>query len=124
MVDDFPSIRALLKGICKGLGFVKIDEAESGPECLQMIRQAHSRGEGYDIVFLDWNMPNCTGLEVLKEMRRDASISHVPVVMVTAERTSEQVLEAVRSGVTAYIVKPFNVVEVKNKIERVLKTAI
>ena len=114
VVDDFATMRRIVKNILKQIGFSNIDEAEDGTNALVKLKQ-----DNYDMVVSDWNMPNMTGLELLKAIRADNVINKTPVLMVTAEAKKENVLEAIQSGVNNYIVKPFTADTLKDKIEKI-----
>ena len=114
VVDDFATMRRIVKNILKQIGFSNIDEAEDGTNALVKLKQ-----DNYDMVVSDWNMPNMTGLELLKAIRADNVINKTPVLMVTAEAKKENVLEAIQAGVNNYIVKPFTADTLKDKIEKI-----
>ena len=102
VVDDFATMRRIVKGVLKQLGFSKIVEAQDGSDALDMLKK-----EEVGLIVSDWNMPNMTGLDLLKAVRGDESLKGIPFVMVTAEGMKENVVEAVKAGVSNYIVKPF-----------------
>lgn len=102
VVDDFATMRRIIKGVLKQLGFSKIVEAQDGSDALGMLKK-----EPVGLIVSDWNMPKMTGLELLKAVKGDDSLKGIPFVMVTAEGMKENVIEAVKSGVNNYIVKPF-----------------
>ncbi|MBF0565944.1 MAG: chemotaxis response regulator CheY [Nitrospirae bacterium] len=114
IVDDFSTMRRIIKNILKQLGFEKMEEAEDGAHAYQKLQA----GE-YDFLITDWNMPNVTGLELLKKVRADAKLKALPVLMVTAEAEKEQVIEAVKAGVNNYIIKPFTADVLKEKIDKI-----
>ncbi|MBI5756191.1 MAG: chemotaxis response regulator CheY [Nitrospirae bacterium] len=116
VVDDFSTMRRIVKNILKQIGFANIEEAEDGNSALARLRLG-----GYDLVISDWNMPNMSGLELLKAIRSDSALSSVPVLMVTAEAKKENVVEAIKSGVNNYVVKPFTADVLKDKIEKVFE---
>jgi len=118
VVDDFLTMRRILKNILKQVGFKKMDEAEDGAQALDMIKNADPP---FDLIIADWNMPKMTGIELLKAIRADPDLKHLPVIMVTAEAQKSRVLEAVQAGVSNYIVKPFTAETVKGKLEQVFK---
>ncbi len=93
VVDDFSTMRRIVRNLMKELGFVNIQEAEDGVDALAKLRAAE-----FDFVVSDWNMPNMTGLELLKEIRKDAKLKHLPVLMVTAEAKKENIIEADPGG--------------------------
>jgi two-component system chemotaxis response regulator CheY len=118
VVDDFLTMRRILKNILKQVGFKKMEEAEDGAQALDMIKNADPV---FDLIIADWNMPKMTGIELLKAIRADPELKHLPVIMVTAEAQKSRVLEAVQAGVSNYIVKPFTAETVKAKLEQVFK---
>jgi two-component system chemotaxis response regulator CheY len=118
VVDDFLTMRRILKNILKQVGFSKMEEAEDGAQALDMIKNADPP---FDLIIADWNMPKMTGIELLKAIRADPELKHLPVIMVTAEAQKSRVLEAVQAGVSNYIVKPFTAETVKGKLEQVFK---
>jgi two-component system chemotaxis response regulator CheY len=118
VVDDFLTMRRILKNILKQVGFKTMEEAEDGAQALEMIKNADPP---FDLIIADWNMPKMTGIELLKAIRADAELKHLPVIMVTAEAQKSRVLEAVQAGVSNYIVKPFTAETVKAKLEQVFK---
>jgi two-component system chemotaxis response regulator CheY len=117
IVDDFPTMRKIVKTVLKQLGYSNITEAEDGAEGLGILKS----NSGIQFVVSDWNMPNMTGIELLKEVRSNPKLKHLPFLMVTAEADKENIVEAVKSGVSNYIVKPFNAATMKEKIEKIFK---
>jgi two-component system chemotaxis response regulator CheY len=117
VVDDFPTMRKIVKTVLKQLGYANITEAEDGAEGLSILKA----NAGIQFVVSDWNMPNMTGIELLKEVRSNPKLKHLPFLMVTAEADKENIVEAVKSGVSNYIVKPFNAATMKEKIEKIFK---
>jgi two-component system chemotaxis response regulator CheY len=114
-VDDFPTMRRIVKTLLRQLGFTNVSEAEDGQAALAKLRQ-----EKFDLVLLDWNMPRMTGLELLKAIRADEELQCIPVVMITAEGRKKDVLEAVKAGVNNFIVKPFTAETLEEKINKVI----
>ncbi|MBF0566249.1 MAG: chemotaxis response regulator CheY [Nitrospirae bacterium] len=114
VVDDFSTMRRIIRNILKQLGFEKMEEAEDGEQAFQKLQNG-----GFDFLVTDWNMPNMTGLELLKKVRADAKLKSLPVLMVTAEAEKEQVIEAVKAGVNNYIIKPFTADVLKEKIDKI-----
>lgn len=115
IVDDYQSMRRMLADILRHAGFKSFYYAEDGEIALKRMREAP-----IDLVFLDWDMPNMTGLECLEKMREEPQWKDIPVVMVTAEAEKEQVMQAIKSGVSQYIVKPYTPQTVYKKIQDVL----
>jgi two-component system, chemotaxis family, chemotaxis protein CheY len=115
-VDDFPTMRRIVKTLLRQLGYTNVVEAEDGQAALTKLKQ-----EKFDLVLLDWNMPRMTGLELLKAIRADDNLRNTPVVMITAEGRKEDVLEAVKAGVNNFIVKPFTAETLEEKLNKVLE---
>lgn len=116
VVDDFSTMRRIVKNQLRELGFSDILEAEDGGAAFQILQS-----KSIDFVVTDWNMPGVTGLELLKKIRADEKYKSLPVLMVTAEAKREQIVEAAQSGVNGYVVKPFNAVTLQEKIERIFE---
>ncbi len=115
VVDDFATMRRIVKNILREIGFTNINEAENGKEALKELKK-----DKYGLVMCDWNMPEMTGLELLNAMRSDGELKDIPFVMVTAEAQKENIIEAVKAGVNSYIVKPFTAQTVSEKLKKVL----
>lgn len=113
-VDDFSTMRRIVRNILRQLGYNNISEAEDGVTALESLKQ-----DPVDFVISDWNMPNMTGLELLKAVRADANLKDIPVLLVTAEALKDNVVEAVKAGASGYIVKPFTAETLKEKIESI-----
>lgn len=111
-VDDFSTMRRIVRNILRQLGYNNIAEAEDGASAFEHLKQ-----HKVDFIISDWNMPNMTGLELLKAVRADAHLKDIPILLVTAEALKENVVEAVKSGVNGYIVKPFTAEILKEKID-------
>lgn len=116
VVDDFSTMRRILKNILKQIGFSDIEEAEDGNTALVRLRLG-----GFGLVVSDWNMPNMTGLDLLKAIRADNDLNKMPVLMVTAEAKKENVMDAIQAGVNNYVVKPFTAAALKEKIEKIFE---
>ncbi len=116
VVDDFATMRKIEKNILGQLGIKNVDEADDGSTALPKLKSTK-----YDVVLLDWNMPNMTGLELLKAMRAEEGLKNVPVIMVTAEALKDNVVAAAQAGVNDYVVKPFNASTLEEKLKKVLK---
>jgi two-component system chemotaxis response regulator CheY len=115
IVDDFSTMRRICKHLLKQIGFTNIVEADDGTTALNVLRK-----EPVDLVLTDWNMPKMNGLELLKAIRKDPNLKHLPVIMVTAEALNENIIAALKAGVNNYIVKPFNAQTLEKKIEDVI----
>jgi len=120
IVDDFSTMRRILFGLLKGLGHGIIREAEDGEKALRVLRAAQSEMMPIDFVITDWNMPVMNGLELLKAIRQDPLLSHLPVLMVTAEAKRENIILAAEAGADGYIVKPFNAATLNDKLNKIL----
>ena len=116
VVDDFPTMRRIVRNLLKELGFSNVDEAEDGAAGL-----ARLRGGGFEFVISDWNMPNLDGLEMLKQIRADAALSHLPVLMVTAESKKENIIAAAQAGASGYVVKPFTAATLDEKLQKIFE---
>ncbi len=116
VVDDFSTMRKVIRNLLKQLGYENIVEAEDGVAALEVLRS-----QKIDFVISDWNMPNMSGLELLKQVRADGSLSKTPFLMVTAESLKDNVVEAVKAGVDNYIVKPFTADVLSEKIGQIEK---
>ncbi len=116
IVDDYKTMLRIIRNLLRQLGFNNIEEATDGSMALQKLRQSSNFG----LVISDWNMEPMTGLQLLREVRADAKLKHIPFIMVTAESKSENVLAAKQAGVSNYIVKPFNAETLKGKMVSVL----
>jgi len=116
VVDDFATMRKVIRNLLKQSGFENITEAEDGAMAFETLKS-----QKIDFIISDWNMPNMTGLELLKSVRKDDNLSKMPFLMVTAESLQENVVEAVKAGVDNYIVKPFTAEVLSEKIQEILK---
>jgi two-component system, chemotaxis family, chemotaxis protein CheY len=116
IVDDFATMRKIVRNILKQIGFEDITEAEDGNAALQVLKN-----DTIGLVVTDWNMPNMTGLDLLRNIRQDPKLGQTPVLMVTAEGLKENVLEAVKAGVNNYVVKPFTAEVLQEKIEAIFR---
>ena len=114
VVDDFSTMRRIVKNILRQLDFNNIVEADDGSTAIDILQK-----EKIDMVVSDWNMPKMTGLELLKAVRCDDALKHIPFLMVTAEAQQENIIEAVKSGVSNYIVKPFTAETLGQKITQI-----
>jgi two-component system chemotaxis response regulator CheY len=118
VVDDFSTMRRIVRNLLVELGFTNslIQEAEDGNAALAMLR-----AQSFDLVVTDWNMPNMTGIELLRAIRADAGLKSLPVLMVTAENNRDQIIAAAQSGVNGYVVKPFTAVTLKEKLDKIFE---
>ena len=115
VVDDFSTMRRIIKNLLHDLGYQNVSEADDGNTALPMLRSGK-----FDFLITDWNMPGMPGLELLKIVRADAELSKLPVLMLTAEAKREQIIEAAQAGVNGYVIKPFTAVTLKEKIDKIL----
>jgi len=114
VVDDMMTMRKLVIRSLKEIGFQDISEAADGVQAWQILSTS---GSNFGLVVSDWNMPNCTGLDLLKRVRSDSRYKNMPFVLVTAESEKAQVVEAIKTGVSAYVIKPFDTETLKAKLE-------
>ncbi|MFZ4553321.1 MAG: chemotaxis response regulator CheY [Burkholderiales bacterium] len=118
VVDDFATMRRIVRNLLKELGFANVEEAEDGVVALQKLRSSAK----FDFVVTDWNMPNMTGIELLRQIRADAALRHLPVLMVTAEARKENIIEAAQAGANGYVVKPFTAATLDEKLKKIFAT--
>ncbi|QEW05476.1 chemotaxis protein CheY [Nitrincola iocasae] len=116
VVDDFSTMRRIIKNLLRDLGFTNVEEADDGKTALPILKQGR-----IEFLITDWNMPGMTGIDLLKEVRADPELSHIPVLMVTAEAKREQIIAAAQAGVNGYVIKPFTAVVLKEKIEKIFE---
>jgi len=115
IVDDFATMRRIVKNILRQIGFTNIQEADDGSTALEVLKT-----NTIDLIVSDWNMPKMTGLELLKAVRADDQLKQIPFLMVTAEAQKQNVIEAVKAGVSNYVVKPFTAEQISEKLEKIL----
>jgi len=116
IVDDFSTMRRIVKNLLRDLGFNNTQEADDGLTALPMLKKG-----GFDFVVTDWNMPGMQGIDLLKNIRSDNELKHLPVLMITAEAKREQIIEAAQAGVNGYIVKPFTAATLKEKLAKIFE---
>lgn len=116
IVDDFSTMRRIIKNLLRDLGFSNTLEADDGSTALPMLKTGD-----FDFLVTDWNMPGMTGIELLKEVRADGNLKTLPVLMVTAEAKRDQIIEAAQAGVNGYVVKPFTAQVLKEKIDKIFE---
>ncbi len=119
VIDDFATMRKIIKKVLTELGYNNIDEAEDGAKALPMIQQSVSSGQPYHCIISDWNMPNMQGIDLLKACKADGALKDIPFMLVTAEGEQKQIVEAAKAGVSDYVVKPFNAQTLKEKLQKV-----
>ena len=115
VVDDFSTMRRIIKNLLHDLGYPNVTEADDGKTALPMLQQG-----GFDFLISDWNMPGMSGLDLIKAVRSDAKLSKMPVLMLTAEAKREQIIEAAQAGVNGYVIKPFTAETLKEKLDKIL----
>ena len=116
IVDDFSTMRRIIKNLLRDLGFTNTSEADDGQTALPMLQNGN-----FDFLVTDWNMPGMTGIDLLKAVRADDKLKGMLVLMVTAEAKRDQIVEAAQAGVNGYVVKPFTAAVLKEKIEKIFE---
>lgn len=116
IVDDFSTMRRIIKNLLRDLGYTNTQEADDGLTALPMLQSTD-----FDFLVTDWNMPGMQGIDLLKAVRADTNLASLPVLMVTAEQKREQIVEAAEAGVNGYIVKPFTAQTLKEKIDKIFE---
>jgi two-component system, chemotaxis family, chemotaxis protein CheY len=117
VVDDFSTMRRIVKNLLQELGYNNVQEADDGATALPMLK-----ANDFDILITDWNMPSMPGLALLKAVRADPKLSKLPVLMVTAEAKREQIVEAAQAGVNGYVIKPFTAQTLSEKLGKILQS--
>lgn len=116
VVDDFSTMRRIVRNLLKELGFTNVDEAEDGAVALQKLQPG-----GFEFVITDWNMPNMDGLALLQSIRSSPQLKHLPVLMITAEAKKENIIAAAQAGASGYIVKPFTAAVLSEKLQKIFE---
>lgn len=116
VVDDFSTMRRIIKNLLRDLGFTNVEEADDGKTALPILKTGR-----IDFLVTDWNMPGMTGIDLVKTVRADEKLAHIPILMVTAEAKREQIIAAAQAGVNGYVVKPFTAATLKEKIEKIFE---
>jgi two-component system chemotaxis response regulator CheY len=116
VVDDFSTMRRIVRNLLKELGYSNVDEAEDGAMALSKLKN-----EQFDFVISDWNMPVMNGLDMLKSIRADAALAKLPVLMVTAEAKKENIIAAAQAGANGYVVKPFTAATLDEKLAKIFE---
>lgn len=116
IVDDFSTMRRIVKNLLNDLGYTNTSEADDGKTAWPILQAGD-----FDFVVTDWNMPGMTGIDLLKNIRGDARLAKLPVLMVTAEAQRDQIIEAAKAGVNGYIIKPFTAVTLKEKLDKIFQ---
>ena len=117
VVDDFSTMRRIVRNLLKELGYINVDEAEDGVIALQKLKS-----QSFGFVISDWNMPNMDGLALLQAIRTDEALKKIPVLMVTAEAKKENIIAAAQAGASGYVVKPFTAAVLGEKLEKIFRT--
>jgi two-component system chemotaxis response regulator CheY len=117
VVDDFSTMRRIIKNLLHDLGYTNVTEADDGATALPVLQAG-----GIDFLITDWNMPGMPGLDLLKAVRADEKLKGMPVLMLTAEAKREQIVEAAQAGVNGYVIKPFTAITLKEKIDKILES--
>jgi two-component system, chemotaxis family, chemotaxis protein CheY len=115
VVDDFATMRRIIRNLLQGLGFTSVSEADDGKTAWPMLQAGQ-----FELLITDWNMPGMAGLDLLKAVRADARLAKLPVLMLTAEAKREQIVEAAQAGVNGYVIKPFTAETLKAKLDKIL----
>jgi len=116
IVDDFSTMRRIIKNLLRDLGYTNTAEADDGQTALPMLQNGN-----FDFLVTDWNMPGMSGIDLLKAVRADDRLKDLPVLMVTAEAKRDQIIAAAQAGINGYIVKPFTAAVLKEKIEKIFE---
>jgi len=117
VVDDFSTMRRIIKNFLNDLGYANVQEADDGNTALPILK-----GGKIDFLITDWNMPGMPGLDLLKAVRADPALAKLPVLLLTAEAKREQIVEAAQAGVNGYVIKPFTAQILKEKLDKILQT--
>ncbi|HEX6993003.1 MAG TPA: chemotaxis response regulator CheY [Gammaproteobacteria bacterium] len=118
VVDDFSTMRRIIRNLLREIGFTNTVEADDGATALPILKAG-----GVDFLITDWNMPGMPGIELLNAVRSDEKLKHIPVLMVTAEAKRDQIIQAAQAGINGYIVKPFTAATLQQKIEKIFASA-
>jgi len=119
IVDDFSTMRRIIKNLLRDLGFTNLTEADDGNTALPLLQNGN-----FDFLITDWNMPGMSGLELLRKVRAEERLADLPVLMVTAEAKREQIIEAAQNGVNGYIIKPFTAQTLQEKLDKVFERLV
>lgn len=117
VVDDFSTMRRIVKNLLHDLGYANVTEADDGKTALPMLQAG-----GFDFLITDWNMPGMPGIDLLRAVRADAKLAKLPVLMLTAEAKREQIVTAAQAGVNGYVIKPFTAITLKEKLDKIFES--
>jgi two-component system chemotaxis response regulator CheY len=117
VVDDYSTMRRIIKNLLHDLGYANVTEADDGNTALPQLQNG-----SFDFLITDWNMPGMAGLDLLKAVRANDKLKKMPVLMLTAEAKREQIVEAAQAGVNGYVIKPFTAQTLKEKIDKILES--
>lgn len=117
VVDDFSTMRRIVKNLLHDLGYANVTEADDGKTALPMLQEGQ-----YEFLITDWNMPGMPGIDLLQAVRSDAKLAKLPVLMLTAEAKREQIVRAAQAGVNGYVIKPFTAVTLKEKLDKIFES--
>lgn len=120
LCDDMIMIRSLVKKSLTDLGYNNVFEAADGKQALDLINQEHTKKAPFDLVFMDWNMPNMTGIEVIQTCKNNPELENIPFIMISAERDHKNIVHALNAGVVDYIMKPFSPAVLSGKISKIV----
>ena len=119
VVDDFATMRKIIKKVLNELGYTNVEEADDGTKALPMLKDSASGSNPFQFVISDWNMPGMQGIDLLKACKADPHLKNLPFMLVTAESEQKNIIEAAKYGVSDYVVKPFNAATLKTKLEKI-----
>jgi two-component system, chemotaxis family, chemotaxis protein CheY len=121
LVDDFEMVRVMLRNILQGLGYRNVEEAENGQAALKKINDAQAKGQPFNMVFCDWNMPVMSGIDLVEACQADPLLKALPFIMLTAQAEKAQIIRAIKAGATDYIIKPVSPEMLQAKINRLVE---
>ena len=116
IVDDFSTMRRIVRGLLKEIGYNNAEEAEDGSVALNMLKNGK-----FDFVVSDINMPVMNGFELLASIKKEDTLKHLPVLMVTAEARKEDIVRAAQDGAAGFIVKPFTKATLEEKVQKIMQ---
>jgi two-component system chemotaxis response regulator CheY len=119
IVDDFTAMRKIIKKVLVEMGYAHVQEADDGTSALESLKKAQTEGQPFQVVISDWGMPKMSGIDLLRACKADSRFQFLPFILITAESEQKHILEAGKAGVSEYVVKPFNAITLKEKLEKV-----